>query len=126
MLQRSLEESSVGEVTGNGTGSHKMGKTMGRESCPAPGNPGEGEPSFPPTSPSVPSFPESSVFQHPVRSLNVLIPPPCVNYTNVIFLAIEMHFFYFNSIMILSIKIYRLLKLLFCVFLKFELVAETF
>lgn len=29
----------------------------------------------------------------------------------------EMHFFYFNSIMILSIKIYRLLKLLFCVFL---------
>lgn len=33
------------------------------------------------------------------------------------FLAIEMHFFYFNSIMILSIKIYRLLKLLFCVFL---------
>lgn len=75
MLQRSLEESSVGEVTGNGTGSHKMGKTMGRESCPAPGNPGEGEPSFPPTSPSVPSFPESSVFQHPVRSLNVLIPP---------------------------------------------------
>lgn len=44
MLQRSLEESSVGEVTGNGTGSRKMGKTLGRESCSAPGNHGEGEP----------------------------------------------------------------------------------
>lgn len=30
--------------------------------------------------------------------------PPCVNCTKIIFLAIEMHFFYFNSIMILSIK----------------------
>lgn len=75
MMQRSLEESSVGEVTGNGTGSCKMGKTLGRESCSAPGNHGEGEPHFPPASPNVPSFPESSVFQHPVRSLNVLIPP---------------------------------------------------
>lgn len=75
MLQRSLEESSVGEVTGNGTGSRKMGKTLGRESCLAPGNHGEGEPRFPPASPNVPSFPESSVFQHPVRSLNVLITP---------------------------------------------------
>lgn len=84
-----------------------MAKILGRGELLGPGDCGETEASSPPPSPHLPRFPESSVFQHPVRSLNGLIPtprPPCVNYTNIIFLAIEMHFFYFNSIMILSIK----------------------